>query len=269
VSPRLRILTLVWVAAAAAAAVVIGATVLQSQKSSASDLPEGNPPLVLDFGLRQDVEARDLERGLRLYQEGNTEAAARVFARYRSADARIGHAVAGWPSGTLQRLEQLAAEQPGNGVVRLNLGFALFWSGRKEDAVAAWRQTRVVAPDSLAAVRAGDLLFPQFASGLPVFTPDRPEGAVGRRPSPAFASSGSAGSSPRAGSTTRRSSWRPTIRRRTSPPPSGASTRRIRPPRSRGSARSRGAFRARRPSVSTWVCYFFGSAGSTRRRLSC
>jgi len=172
---------LVSVAAAAAAAVVIGATVLQSQKSSASDLPEGNPPLLLDFGLRQDAEARNLERGLRLYQEGNKEAAARVFARYRSVDARVGQALAGWPKGSLQRLEQLAAEQPGNGVVRLNLGFALFWSGRKDDAVVAWRQTRIVAPDSLAAVRAGDLLYPQFASGLPVFTPDRPEGAVGRR----------------------------------------------------------------------------------------
>ena len=52
-SPRARILTLVWLVAAAAAAVVIGATLLQSQSSSASadaELPEGNPPLVLDLG---------------------------------------------------------------------------------------------------------------------------------------------------------------------------------------------------------------------------
>jgi tetratricopeptide (TPR) repeat protein len=183
VSPRVRILTLVWLAAAAAAAVVIGATLLQSQDSSASDaaeLPQGNPPLVLDLGLRQDAEARDLARGARLYQEGDTEAAARVFARYRSVDARVGQALAGWPSGTLARLQALAAEEPGNGIVRLNLGFALFWSGRKEDALAAWRQTRAIAPDTLAAIRAGDLLYPQFASGLPVFEPDRPRGEVGR-----------------------------------------------------------------------------------------
>lgn len=182
VSPRVRILTLVWLAAAAAAAVVIGATLLQSQRSSASDadLPEGNPPLVLDLGLRQDREARDLQRGVRLYQEGNTDAAARVFSGYRSVDARIGQALAGWPSGTLPQLEALAAEQPRDGVVRLNLGFALFWSGRKDDALAAWRQTRLIAPDSLAAVRAGDLLHPQFASGLPIFMPDRPRGEVGR-----------------------------------------------------------------------------------------
>ena len=182
-SPRVRILTLVWLAAAAAAAVVIGATLLQSQSSTASDaadLPKGNPPLVLDLGLRQDREARDLERGARLYQDGNAEAAARVFARYRSVDARVGQALAAWPSGTLARLQALAAEQPRNGIVRLNLGFALFWSGRKDEALAAWRQTRQLAPDSLAAVRAGDLLYPRFASGLPVFEPDRPRGEAGR-----------------------------------------------------------------------------------------
>jgi tetratricopeptide (TPR) repeat protein len=181
VSPRVRILTLVWVAAAAAVAVVIGATLLQSQDSSASDVPEGNPPLLLDLGLRQDQEARDLRRAVRLYADGDADAAARVFARYRSVDARVGQALVGWPTGTLERLEQLAVERPRNGIVRLNLGFALFWSGRKDDALAAWRQTRLVAPDSLAAVRAGDLLYPQFAPGLPTFVPDRPEGAVGRR----------------------------------------------------------------------------------------
>jgi tetratricopeptide (TPR) repeat protein len=181
VSPRVRILTFVWLAAAAAVAVVIGATLLQSQSSAANDLPKGDPPLLLDLGLRQDPEARDLARALRLYGEGNKEAAGRVFARYRSVDAKVGQALAGWPTGTLQRLKELAAEQPRNGIVRLNLGFAFFWSGRREDAVAAWRQTRLLAPDSLAAVRAGDLLYPQFASGLPIFVPDRPHGAVGRR----------------------------------------------------------------------------------------
>jgi tetratricopeptide (TPR) repeat protein len=180
VSPRVRILTLAWLAASAAAAVVIGATLLQSQSSAATELPEGDPPLLLDLGSRQDPEARDLGRALRLYREGDKDAAGRVFARYTSVDARVGQALAGWPTGTLQRLEQLAAEQPRSGVVRLNLGFALFWSGRREDALAAWRQTRLIAPDSLAAVRAGDLLYPQFASGLPIFTPGRPRGEVGR-----------------------------------------------------------------------------------------
>jgi tetratricopeptide (TPR) repeat protein len=180
VSPRLRILTLVWLAAAAAAAVVVGATLLQSQSSAATDLPKGDPPLLLDLGLRQDQEARDLARAVRLYRDGNKQGAARVFERYRSVDAQVGQAFAGWPTGTLQRLEQLAAEQPRNGIVRINLGFALFWSGSRADALAAWRQTRLIDPDSLAAVRAGDLLYPQFAPGLPTFVPDRPHGAVGR-----------------------------------------------------------------------------------------
>ena len=180
VTPRVRILALVSLAAAAAAAVAVGATLLQTRGSAAADRPEGDPPLVLDLGQRQGPEARDLARGVRLYDEGNKEGAARVFSRYRSVDARVGLALAAWPSGTLEQLERLASERPGSGIVRLNLGFALFWSDRREEAVAAWRETRRIAPDTLAAVRASDLLFPQFAAGLPIFVPGRVQGAVGR-----------------------------------------------------------------------------------------
>jgi tetratricopeptide (TPR) repeat protein len=180
VSPRVRILALVSVAAAVAAAVAVGATLLQSRGSTGEAAPQGDPPLVLDLGLRQDAEARDLARAVQLYNGGDKERAARIFARYRSVDARVGLALARWPSGSLESLDQLAGELPRNGIVRLNLGFALFWSGRREQALAAWRETGRIAPDTLAAVRAADLLHPQFAPGLPVFTPDRPRGGVGR-----------------------------------------------------------------------------------------
>jgi tetratricopeptide (TPR) repeat protein len=173
VSPRVRILALVSVTAAVAVAVVVGATLLQSDepRSAAPARPQGDPPLVLDLGLRRDAEARDLRRAERLYDRGRSEEAARIFGRYRSLDARIGLALARWPRHTVTRLEQLAAEEPRSGLVRLNLGFALFWSGRREAAVATWRETRRVDPDSIAAVRAGDLLYPSFARGLPVFVP--------------------------------------------------------------------------------------------------
>ena len=179
-SPRVRILTLVSVAAAAAVAVAVGATLLQSGDPAGPPLPEGDPPLLLDLGERDDAEARDLARALKLYEDGDTRGAARIFSRYRSLDARVGLALAGWPEGSLERLEQLAAEAPRNGIVRLNLGFALFWSGRREEAVEAWRETRRIVPDSLAAVRADDLLYPQFARGLPIFVPGEPEGEAAR-----------------------------------------------------------------------------------------
>jgi tetratricopeptide (TPR) repeat protein len=181
VSPRVRILMLVSAAAAVAAAVAVGATLLQSDEPAATPPPKGDPPLVLDLGVRRDAEARDLRRALRLYDEGDKETAARLFSRYRSPDARVGLALARWPSETLERLEQLASERPRDGIVRLNLGFALFWSGRREEAVETWRRTRRIAPDSLAGIRAGDLLYPQFAPGLPLFVPERPRGEAGGR----------------------------------------------------------------------------------------
>jgi tetratricopeptide (TPR) repeat protein len=173
VSPRVRILALVSVTAAVAVAVVVGATLLQSDepRSAAPTRPQGDPPLVLDLGLRRDAEARELRRAEQLYDRGRKGEAARIFGRYRSRDARVGLALASWPRGTVTRMEQLAREYPRSGLVRLNLGFALFWSGRREAAVAVWRETRRVDPDSLAAVRAADLLYPNFARGLPLFVP--------------------------------------------------------------------------------------------------
>lgn len=183
-SPRLRILVLVSVLAALAVAVVVGATLLQSGGSAsnaAPPLPGGDPPLVLDLGLREDPEARDLRRAADLYDDGRKEEAAAIFARHDSLDARVGLALASWPDGSLDRLSRLAAEQPRSGLVRLNLGFALFWSGRRDEALEAWREVRRVDPDSLAAVRTGDLLHPEFARGLPVFVPGKATGEVRER----------------------------------------------------------------------------------------
>ena len=180
-SPRARILTLVGAAAAAAAAVAVGAALLQSEDAATPALPEGDPPLVLDLGDRRDAEARELARAVELYDEGNVDEAAAIFARHDSLEARVGLAMASWPDGSLAMLERLADEAPRDGIVRLNLGFARFWSGRREEALQGWREVRRIAPDTLAAVRAGDLLYPQFARGQPIFVPGRAEGEVRRR----------------------------------------------------------------------------------------
>ena len=166
----MRILALVAVAAVAAAAVAVGAGVL-ARGDDGGGGRKGAPPLVLDLGVRTDPEARALRRAGVLYAHGRRGDAARIFGRYRSVQARIGLALARWPRGTQGRLEQLSALRPQSGAVRLHLGLAYFWAGRDAEAAGEWRAARQVEPDSIFAVRAGDLLYPGQAPGLPTFVP--------------------------------------------------------------------------------------------------
>ena len=169
--------------AATAAVVAVGGAVLQSpedeetQATPAPQRPTGAPPLFLDLGVRADAEARDLRRAERLLADGRRREAARIFAGYSSLQAEVGSAIAAWPGG-MSALEQLARARPRSGVVRLHLGLMRFWMGRGTEAVAEWRAARRVEPDSLSAVRAGDLLFPNAPRGLPTFVPsfDAPAG---------------------------------------------------------------------------------------------
>jgi tetratricopeptide (TPR) repeat protein len=183
VSPRVRILAVVSLAAAAAAAVAVGATLLQSDERGAAPAPKalrGDPPLVLDLAFRDDREARDLRRAARLYDDGRKGAARAIFERYNSLQARVGLAVAWYPEQAAARLLSLRDEQPRSGIVRLNLGLVHFWEGERQGALAEWRAARRLDPDSLAAVRAADLLFPNFARGLPVFIPSFDPGSASR-----------------------------------------------------------------------------------------
>jgi tetratricopeptide (TPR) repeat protein len=164
--------------AAAAALAVVGAAVLQSDgratTSSPQARPAGVPPLLLDLGVRTDREARDLRRAEGLVADGRRDEAAAIFARYPSLESRVGLALARWPDGSLPALRRLAAEHPRSALVRLNLGFALFWSGARAQAVEQWRRAEAVEPDTLSAVRADDLLHPNAPRGRPVFVPSRP-----------------------------------------------------------------------------------------------
>ena len=185
-SPRARVVAFVLALAGAAAAVVVGAVLLQSDGDAApggpqARPPEGRPPLLLDLGVRVDREARDLRRGEQLYGRGRRAAARDLFARYSSTQAQVGLALAGWPDGSVRSLRRLAAERPRSAVVGLNLGFALFWSGRRAEAVEEWRRALRAEPDSLSAVRADDLLHPNAPRGLPVFVPAAPvPGAISK-----------------------------------------------------------------------------------------
>jgi tetratricopeptide (TPR) repeat protein len=173
----MRIFTLAAAAAVAAAAVAVAAGVLTRGEDGGGGR-NGAPPLVLDLGVRTDREARDLRRAGTLYADGRHDEAARIFERSRSLQARIGLALARWPRGTQGRLEQLSALEPRSAAVRLHLGLAYFWAGRDAEAAGEWRAAAQVEPDTVFAVRAGDLLHPGQAPGLPTFVPGFPSPAA-------------------------------------------------------------------------------------------
>ena len=130
----------------------------------------GAPPLSLDLGVRVDAEARDLREALRLYDAGARAAAARLFARHSSLEARIGESFSRWPDGTVARLTQLSGLHPESAAVQLNLGVASYWAG-EDGAKDAWQSAASLEPDTAYAVTAGNLLHPEFARNLPVFVP--------------------------------------------------------------------------------------------------
>ncbi len=174
-SARRRIALLV-TAIAVAAVGVVGAAVLSSDRGSASPQTtapgprQGRPPLSLALGFRSDPEARDLTRAAALYAKGNTKAAAVLFARHDSLEAKVGAALASWPEGSLDRLEQLAKLYPDVGVVQLHLGLARLWAN-EGDPLEAWRAVLDAEPDTPYAIVAGNLLHPDVPRGLPAFIP--------------------------------------------------------------------------------------------------
>ena len=179
-----RIVLVVALAALVAAAAVVGATLLQS-RGERTTVPgavtkerPGRPPLELDFGVAAGPAARALRRAQALYNAGDVAAAAPIFARYGSLEARIGSAFAAWPNGGLAAVQRLASAHPRSGLVLLHLGLADYWAGRNADAVAAWEETATVGADSPYGVKAEDLLHPSVKiPGLPyvllAFQPSR------------------------------------------------------------------------------------------------
>jgi tetratricopeptide (TPR) repeat protein len=148
VSPRLRVWTIVGVAAAAAAGISIGVTL--ATRSDVDRQRSKPPPFVADPTAPPKL-AGDVREALRA-----------------------------WPEGTARRLRILAARNPHNALVRLELGLALAFAGRNADAQRAWRDAERAQPDSPSAVHAADLRHPNTPPGLPPFVPSflRPETAV-------------------------------------------------------------------------------------------
>jgi predicted Zn-dependent protease len=175
VSARARVAIFVGAAATiAAAATVAFAVISGSDEESGSGPRAGVPPLALDLGVRTDREAIALRQAERLYTAKRRDQAARIFERYDSPQAQVGAALSRWPDGSLDRLERLAAEHPRDSFVQLHLGLGRLWAGQDAGALTAWRSAARVQPDSPSAIRADDLLHPDFPRGRPFFVPSFP-----------------------------------------------------------------------------------------------
>ncbi len=176
--PARRRVVLAVAAIAAAAVAVVTVAALSSGDGSADvtastttpELRPGRPPLSFALGFRSDLEAQELTEGAELYARGDTAAAAALFGKHDSLEAKVGAAFASWPHGTLERLEQLAKLYPDAAVVELHLGLARLWANQGEP-VEAWRAVLDEEPDTPYAIVAGNLLHPDLPRGLPAFIP--------------------------------------------------------------------------------------------------
>jgi tetratricopeptide (TPR) repeat protein len=138
-SARIRVWIVVVIAALAAAGTAVGVTL--ATRNDVHRQVSKPPPFAPDPTARPEV-AQQVQEALRA-----------------------------WPAGTVRRLRILSARYPGSGLVRLELGLALAFSGQQSDAVRVWREAERVQPDSPSAVRAQDLRHPGSAPGLPPFVP--------------------------------------------------------------------------------------------------
>lgn len=178
-----RLLLVVAVTAVAAAAAVVGATLLQGRgehttvPDAVTSARPGPPLLELEFGVRNDAEARALVQAQALLDQKHPQVAkaAAIFRRYRSLEAQFGLAFASWrgPS-SLDAVKKLAAAHPDDPAALLNLGWADYQAGRNADAAAAWRRAASRYPDSPYGVDAEDALhggprgLPPIVTGLAV-----------------------------------------------------------------------------------------------------
>ena len=185
-SPRTRIRLIVGGLALVAAAVVAGVALIGRGDGSPGEKP---PVLELSVLLGDDSEAQALRAAERSYDRGRTDDARAQFAALlrdhpESLEAAVGAAVSAWPDGTLERLRELEASHPDSALVHLHLGLALDGEGQQDEAAAEWREAVEVEPDSQSAVRAGDVLHPDMAPGLPSFftTLEPPPGLTGKSP---------------------------------------------------------------------------------------
>src|SRR5258708_37996112 len=130
-SARQRVLAIVALTGSVVVGATVGITYLQARGATTGTTARaGSPPLELDFGLRNDAEARVLARAATLYNDHHAAAAAKVFAQYDSLEAQIGSAFAVWPAHGLDTLKRILAAHPRRALAEPPLALAYYRSGR-------------------------------------------------------------------------------------------------------------------------------------------
>ena len=164
-----RVAGIVALCAAASVAVIVGGTVLLSRHESttpagAVTTPRpGKPVLQLEVG-----PSTALGQAAKLLNNGHAAAAAAIFRRYETPVAKLGLAFTQWTgASSLANVKAIAAENPDDPAVTLNLGWANYQAGRNADALSAWQQTASRFPDSPYAVDALNALNPTIYPELP------------------------------------------------------------------------------------------------------
>ena len=162
------------VVAIAAAGLTVGLTLATRTTPPKPHEQAGMPPLVLDLGVRIDPEAVALRRAADLYDQGKAHQAGLIFDRFHSLEAEVGAALSVWHESvpvSFRGVSDLARLNPRSSLVQLAYGLALYWRGDQAGAEEAWRKARNAQPDTSYALRAEDLLHPNFPRGLPNFVP--------------------------------------------------------------------------------------------------
>jgi tetratricopeptide (TPR) repeat protein len=172
-----RVVGIVALCAVAAVGAVVGGTVLLSRHESTTcagcvttPLP-GTPAIELEVGASTPLGRAET---LLNQKPPNAAAAAAIFRRYATPEAKLGLAFAEWTGpSSLAGVKALADANPDNPAILLNLGIADLQAGRNADAAAAWQETADRFPDSPYAVDALDALQGgTVAPGLPPIVVD-------------------------------------------------------------------------------------------------
>jgi hypothetical protein len=165
-----RVVGIVALCAAAAVAAIVGGTLLLSRhESTAFPARPGTPVVELEV-----AAGSPLARAQKLLDTHHAAAAAAIFRRYSTPEAKLGLAFAEWTGpSSLDGVKAIVAANPADPAMALNLGWADYQAGRDADATNAWQQTAARFPDSPYAIDALDALNPGLVPGLPpiVFDP--------------------------------------------------------------------------------------------------
>jgi hypothetical protein len=157
-----RVVGIVALCAVLAVAAIVGGAALLSRHESTTPAGAITPPLPGTPAVELAVGASTpLGRAAALLGQKPPDpvAAAAIFRRYSTPEAKLGLAFAEWTgASSLAGVKALVDANPDDPAMVLNLGIADLQAGHNADAVAAWQETVSRFPDSPYAVDALDAL---------------------------------------------------------------------------------------------------------------